>query len=869
MRIVIDLQAAQTESRFRGIGRYSLSLAKAIVRNCGDHEVIIALSGLFPGTIEPIRAEFESLLPQENIRVWRALGPVNKAEPGNTWRYETAELIREAFIASLQPDVLHIMSLFEGYIDDAVASIGCFDKKTLVSVSFYDLIPLLNPDQYLKPNPRYEKFYQKKIGYLNKAALVLAISEFSRQEGKDCLHMPDEKLVNISTAVSSQFCQISLSKEEKKVLLEKFGITRSFILYTGGSDERKNLPRLIRAYAKLSTALRKNHQLVFSGRFSGDHDLILKQEAKSAGLLPDELIFSGYITDDELVKLYNLCELYVFPSWHEGFGLPALEAMSCGAAVIGSNTSSLPAVIGNEDALFNPYSSQSISSKITLALTDDVFRRGLIKHGLEQAKLFSWDATAIKAIASFEGVIRSRLPIQNENFICLETKLIESISDVTSKSIRPTENDLLEVAQSISVSLGEKRQPKIFIDVSQIVIADFKTGIQRVVRSIINELLSTPCEGWVIEPVYLTDEHGRWEYCNAGDYKNNYSSGTSLMNNDITDPQYGDVFLGLDLFNSVLGPIELGVFDQWKDRGVKVHFVVYDVLPISNPEWFPIGGGEAHTLWLNGISKVADSLICISRAVSDDVKVYLDANPVGRIRPLRLSWFHLGADVGNSMPSTGLPDDANTVLTALSDRVTFLIVGTLEPRKGHLQTLDAFEHLIMEDVDINLVIVGKQGWMVDALIEKLHTSPELNKHLFWLDGISDEYLEKVYASSTCLIAASYGEGFGLPLIEAAQHKLPIIARDIPVFREVAGEHAFYFDGKEPVELAAAIQDWLKLYKSNKHPSSDSIPWLTWKESAVQLLEKLGITTLETNNELKRPWKQSAIKMKEKLLRKRS
>jgi glycosyltransferase involved in cell wall biosynthesis len=851
MRIVIDLQAAQTESRFRGIGRYSLSLAKAMVRNCGDHEIIITLSGLFPDTIEPIRAEFENLLPQENIRVWYALGPVKKSEPGNTWRYEAAELIREAFIASLQPDVVHIMSLFEGYTDDAVSSIGCFDKKTPVSVSFYDLIPLLNPDEYLKPNSRYEKFYQKKIGYLNKAALLLAISEFSRQEGRDCLDMPDDKLVNISTAVSDQFCQISLSEEGKKVLLEKFGITRSFILYTGGSDERKNLPRLIRAYAKLSTALRKNHQLVFSGKFPGDHGLVLKQKAKAAGLLPDELIFSGYITDDELVKLYNLCKLYVFPSWHEGFGLPALEAMSCGAAVIASNTSSLPAVIGNEDALFNPYSLQSISSKITLALTDDVFRQGLIKHGLEQAKLFSWDATAIKAIASFEGVIRPRLSIQNENTICLEAKLIESISDVTSKSIGPTENDLLGVAQSISVSLGEKRQSKFFIDVSQVVIADYKTGIQRVVRSIVNELLSTSWGGWVIEPVYLTDEQGRWEYRNAGDYKNNHSSGTSLVDDDIIDPQYGDVFLGLDLYSSVLGPIGLGVFDQWKDRGVKVHFIVYDTLPISNPEWWPIGGGETHTRWLNGISKVSDSLICISRAVSDDVKMYLDDNPVERIRPLRLSWFHLGADVENSMPSTGLPDDANTVLTALSDRVTFLIVGTLEPRKGHLQTLDAFEHLIMEDVDINLVIVGKQGWMVDALIEKLRTSPELNKRLFWLDGISDEYLEKVYASSTCLIAASYGEGFGLPLIEAAQHKLPIIARDIPVFHEVAGEHAYYFTGKEPEAIATVISVWLDLYQNDQHPKSDAMPWLTWQESAKQLTEDLLSESLKkygNNNE---------------------
>ncbi|WP_115760418.1 glycosyltransferase, partial [Escherichia coli] len=91
-----------------------------------------------------------------------------------------------------------------------------------------------------------------------------------------------------------------------------------------------------------------------------------------------------------------------------------------------------------------------------------------------------------------------------------------------------------------------------------------------------------------------------------------------------------------------------------------------------------------------------------------------------------------------------------------------------------------------------------------------HNHAERNRRLFWLDGVSDEYLEKIYAASDCLIAASEGEGFGLPLIEAAQHKLPIIARDIPVFREVAGNHALYFSGATPDTLANAVKEWLTL-----------------------------------------------------------
>ena len=131
--------------------------------------------------------------------------------------------------------------------------------------------------------------------------------------------------------------------------------------------------------------------------------------------------------------------------------------------------------------------------------------------------------------------------------------------------------------------------------------------------------------------------------------------------------------------------------------------------------------------------------------------------------------------------------------------------------------------------------------MVDELATKMRNHPELNKRLFWLEGISDEYLEKVYASSTCLIAASEGEGFGLPLIEAAQHKLPIIARDISVFREVAGDYAYYYaHNNDPDVLTETITKWLELYKTNSYPKCDNMPWLTWPESTKKIIKLLNI-----------------------------
>ena len=106
MRIVIDLQGAQAENRHRGIGRYALSVAQAIVRNRSDHEVLLVLNGSFPETIEPVRAAFEGLLPQANIHVWQAVGPLSHIDSTNSWRRKSAELVREAFIAQLDPSIV-------------------------------------------------------------------------------------------------------------------------------------------------------------------------------------------------------------------------------------------------------------------------------------------------------------------------------------------------------------------------------------------------------------------------------------------------------------------------------------------------------------------------------------------------------------------------------------------------------------------------------------------------------------------------------------------------------------------------------------------------------------------------------------------
>jgi glycosyltransferase involved in cell wall biosynthesis len=242
-----------------------------------------------------------------------------------------------------------------------------------------------------------------------------------------------------------------------------------------------------------------------------------------------------------------------------------------------------------------------------------------------------------------------------------------------------------------------------------------------------------------------------------------------------------------------------------------------------------------------------DGALCISQAVADDLRDWAQACDRSRFRAFRVGWFHLGADTDNAAPSHGLPEDAARNLAGLGARPSFLMVGTIEPRKGHALVLDAFDRLWSRGLDVNLVIVGAEGWRhlrpnmrrtIPQTTARLRSHPEWGRRLFWVNRASDEYLEKIYATSSCLIAAAEGEGFGLPLIEAARHGLPIIARDIPVFREVAGEHAFYFAGKDSDVVAEAIKQWLVLHENGEHPKSHSLPWITWAQGVERLKEIL-------------------------------
>ncbi len=402
MKIVIDFQACQTASKYRGVGRYSLSLARELVPLllAMGHEVVFLFNKLFDDKDDAeqlIRGCFGSSV---DIAWFGAKGPVTASSQDNAWRLRAAEVLREAKLIALGADLVHIASLLpEGWVDNFVVSIGHLPTAARSVVTHYDLIPAVMPQYYL-PDRLAEEYYQRKMEWIKKADLFLCISEYTKREAGEFFKVSSRKLVSISSAVGDEFVDYEVNLAEAIDVLSRFSLDKKkFLLYApGGFDYRKNLNRLIEAYAELPPDLQRRHPLVIASKLAQGLREAWTWKAGDAGVEPDCFILTDYVSDEHLRVLYANCHAYVFPSLHEGFGLPVLEAMACGAPVIASNVTSIPEVIGNEpDALFDPYDVTDIRNSLLRIVSDSTLHARLKVHSKMRATSFSWQRTAALA----------------------------------------------------------------------------------------------------------------------------------------------------------------------------------------------------------------------------------------------------------------------------------------------------------------------------------------------------------------------------------------------------------------------------------------------------------------------------------------
>lgn len=354
---------------------------------------------------------------------------------------------------------------------------------------------------------------------------------------------------------------------------------------------------------------------------------------------------------------------------------------------------------------------------------------------------------------------------------------------------------------------------RVFVDVTGIARHDRATGIQRVVRAVTRELRDAP-RGWVVQAV-------RWQH---GSFRcSNWPQPDEALV-PVMELRRGDVFLGLDLsFDAVRRNAR--AFLSHRRAGAIIWFVVYDILPIRTPRFFSSKVVVRFRWWIIATAKIADGYACISETTAEEMRVLFRSRLRCADRP-KIAVIPMGFD---SLPLRPLESKGDC------DRATrsVLAVGTIEPRKAYGDVLSAFDLLWDRGIDISLTIVGAPGWKTTALQRRILNHRMYGRSLFWDLEMTDSDLAALYDRVDLLVAASYGEGFGLPVVEAIAHGCPVLARDIPVFREHAHRGLRYFPRHSDArQLADAVA--IAIEADHRHARVNAEGLAQWCDTANAL-----------------------------------
>jgi glycosyltransferase involved in cell wall biosynthesis len=1221
MRIAIDMQACQTESRNRGIGRYSLELARALLNAPRPaDEYLLGCDRTLAEHIPALRDQLGPVMGNATTFGYTYPPPLlAHGSSDDAIRPAAAAIIRQQY-SEYSPDLIHVSSLFE----DAIGPIGGLGQLaklpgSISSVTLYDLIPSVFPEQYLF-NEERRFWHAAKVRELHQFDVILAISEATKADATRLLGIPEGRIAVVHAGVDKRF--FTPSSQDPAALRRRYGIEGRFVLYTGNSDPRKNLGGAIVAFAAIPKERRAGVQLVMNQ--VGDERPV-RAMAQKAGLSPRDLIITGRVDDADLHALLSNCDVFFFPSLYEGFGLPVLEAMACGAVAIAGNNSSLREVAVSEDMLFDATSIESATRSLMRALDDEGFRVQAREQGVARASEYTWERTArltreaweearmrrdarklvggrrlnialvtplppertgiadyiaellpalgerfvidayttaevaigrsvpgvrsvrpwnelpdnadlydqviyqmgnspfhahmielldrvpgmvvlhdfflssmmlhvdrgigqlpglfsqelershgVGAVAKldregntvawqtypcsrrlieradavlvhsqhavdiarsfFPGLlrgpfvhapmplasranipeaerqkIRRELGISPTDILCTsfgfiaETKLnldtlaafadprlsrnpnvklvfvgdlggggypeqiaaaIEAhpmrerihitgfvtgevyanylkASDMavqlrqlsrgeTSKAVydcmsnavpvvvnkyasfaeipdhaapkvpaKPAPDDLVKVlhewvqnpdarrrqgeaghryvetehapslvaaayrhAVELSIESRLERggaalakrlasalvpqpggepveldpirealegirihtRPRIFVDVTELAVVDYGTGIHRVVRNVLRELALAEDGKYRCVPVIISPEGDT----TPGEHMLSEKVGLrTALPFDPYLPGSADVLFLLD--SNWMHPSR---FDkpiaEMRAAGGQVMGMVYDLIPLRHPEHCVSHMPAVFEAWLRYMVGNCDALICISRAVADDLRAWIEESGIPHHGGLRIGHVWLGAEVAESLADQPAEPSPQVVAAMAEAERSVLMVGTVEPRKRHDVALDAFEKAWSEGSEQRLVIIGKRGWNVDALCARIERHEQFGKRLFWLQGISDVDLNYAYERASRVLQASDAEGFGLPLVEASHYGKPLLLSDIPVFREIAGNDADYF-------VPGDAQSLYRQLASTQAPTQGrAIATISWAECAAQL-----------------------------------
>jgi glycosyltransferase involved in cell wall biosynthesis len=299
------------------------------------------------------------------------------------------------------------MSPFEATTPiDVMWPLWARDSRIVTVVTLYDLIPLVFPDQYLH-HRGMRAYYYGRLQLIRHVDGILALSKHTAEDAVERLQVSPERIHVINAGTSERFSAMYPSPVAawEHLSRELRTVRPGFLLYVGGADFRKNMEGMIAGFARLAQALRARHQLVIANILHPGQAELLRADAERAGIEPEQLVLTGHVSDSDLGALYHACTLFVFPSFYEGFGLPILEAMSCGAPVAASTATSVPEVLGDLDGTFNPHDPDSIASCLTDVLTSAELLDRLKARSERRVAEFTWERVAEESIQAYERTV--------------------------------------------------------------------------------------------------------------------------------------------------------------------------------------------------------------------------------------------------------------------------------------------------------------------------------------------------------------------------------------------------------------------------------------------------------------------------------
>jgi glycosyltransferase involved in cell wall biosynthesis len=268
-----------------------------------------------------------------------------------------------------------------------------------IVVTLHDVFPWSYPGtSTMMENLIYRQWLPRTI---RQAQAVITASEQSRTDILRFLPVSPLRL-HVLPQGSAVCFQPLPGPEVKDCLIERFNLTAPYILYTGAMGPRKNIGRLQDAFARLAKEYPRL-RLVLAGPHTASR--LPAPSLRAGGQSTNRVIFTGPVTDSDLAVLYNGCELFVFPSLYEGFGLPPLEAMACGAPVVCSNASSLPEVVGDAAWMVDPVDTEGLADAMRRMIADAELRAEMRKKGLRQARKFSWERNAAETMEVYRKVV--------------------------------------------------------------------------------------------------------------------------------------------------------------------------------------------------------------------------------------------------------------------------------------------------------------------------------------------------------------------------------------------------------------------------------------------------------------------------------